>query len=351
MKRFLVIQTAFLGDVVLTTPLIAELRRSFPGGRISVLCGPVGAEVLGGHPAVDEIIPFAKRDEDRGALGMLRLVRRIRSARFDVGVAAHRSHRTGLLLRLGAVPIRIGFSGAPGAWVYTDTVPWSDEAHAVRRYLALARPAGGDPSGADPAPILAVGRRADERVGQMLREEGIDLSRAFITVAPGSVWATKRWTAEGFAAVVRGARERGYQTVVSGAPGERELCDRVAQAAGKPVAVLAGRTGVAEMVALLARSRLLVGNDSGPGHVASAVGTPVVTVFGPTAPSFGYVPFGEAVRAVGLSGLECRPCHHHGPPACPLDHFRCMRELDPGEILREMDDLLVASSDSRGSST
>jgi heptosyltransferase-2 len=97
--------------------------------------------------------------------------------------------------------------------------------------------------------------------------------------------------------------------------------------------VLAGRTGIPELTALLARSRALLVNDSGPGHVASAVGTPVVAVFGPTVPAFGYTPYGAANRVVEHPDLECRPCDRHGPQVCPLGHHRCMRDLPPERVI------------------
>jgi heptosyltransferase-2 len=114
----------------------------------------------------------------------------------------------------------------------------------------------------------------------------------------------------------------------------------VSALAGGGIPNLAGRTRPPELTALLARSRAIVTNDSGPGHVASAVGTPVVAVFGPTLPAFGYTPWGARNRIVEHHALACRPCSSHGPQVCPLGHHRCMREIAPADVLRALDAVL-----------
>jgi heptosyltransferase-2 len=148
--RILVVQTAFLGDIVLTTPLLREIKRVLPDAHLSVLTTPLGVALLEGHPFVDERIAFDKRAAARGPLGMLRAVRDLRGRAFEAAVAAQRSHRTGLLIAGSGARLRVGFRGASGGWAYTARVPWAADAHAVYRYLALARPFGGNPEAADP---------------------------------------------------------------------------------------------------------------------------------------------------------------------------------------------------------
>jgi heptosyltransferase-2 len=159
-------------------------------------------------------------------------------------------------------------------------------------------------------------------------------------MAPGSVWGTKRWTQEGYAQLAARISSDGLRVVLAGSPAERPLCEAVRELAGARMPVLAGRTSLPELAALLHGADALVGNDSGPAHIATAVGTPVVAVFGPTVPAFGYTPFGRAVRIVELPDLDCRPCHHHGPQTCPLEHFRCMREIGPETVYGHLVDLL-----------
>ncbi|HEX4825498.1 MAG TPA: lipopolysaccharide heptosyltransferase II [Candidatus Polarisedimenticolaceae bacterium] len=324
--EILVVQTAFLGDIVLTTPLLREIKRANPGSRTTVATTPLGAALLAGHPAVDALHVLDKRGATKGPLGMLTAVRELRGKRFDVSIAAQRSSRTGLIVRFAGGLKRVGFGGAAGQWAYTDRVKWDGAVHAVHRYLALAGPLGGRPD-ADPQPMLAVHEAARSRIHKLLGD-GDDL----LAISPGSIWGTKRWTPEGFAAVARSAKDMGLRPVLVGSPDEADLCRSIADLAGG-VPVLAGTTNIPDLVALLARSKALVVNDSGPGHVASAVGTPVVAIFGPTVPAFGYTPFGPRNMIVENPGLECRPCDRHGPQVCPLRHHRCMTEIPPARVV------------------
>ena len=337
--RVLVVQTGFLGDLVLTTPLLRELRR-LPQVRIDVVSTPAGAELFGGLPWVDEAICLDKARA--GPRAVVRLGLRLRRGRYDVAVAAHRSHRSGLLVRMSGAPRRIGFRGAPGAWAYTVSVPRKSASHAVRRYLALAAPLGASPSTADPRPELRPGSRAVRRADRLLEAHGVRDEERLLAIAPGSVWATKRWLPERFAEVADAGWELGLRPLLLGSAGERIQCRGIAERCSAPVVVLAGRTGVAELAALLLRTVALVSNDSGPAHVASAVGRPVIAVFGPTVPSMGYAPVGSANHIVEHPGLGCRPCSRHGTRRCPLGHFRCMREIPAERVVARLRRLLAA---------
>ena len=338
--RIVVVQTAFLGDVVLTTPLLRELKRVHPGAAVTVATTPLGRAVLEGHPHVDTLLVFDKKGEDRGLRGLARVASALARGAFDLAVAAQRSFRTGLLVRASRAPIRVGFAGAAGRWAYTHAVPWLADRHAVLRYLALAAPAGGDPERADPAPMLPVPASARERVRSRLAREGIGDGDRVLALAPGSVWGTKRWTPEGFAEVAAAAQARALRPVLVGSPEEAALCREVARLAGG-VPVLAGDLSIPDLVAVLARASALVSNDSGPGHVAAAVGTPVVSLFGPTVPAFGYTPWGPSHRIVEHPDLACRPCDRHGPQVCPLGHHRCMREIGSARVVAALGEALV----------
>jgi heptosyltransferase-2 len=340
MSGIVVFQTAFVGDVVLTTPLLREVRRRCPERRLTLVGSPGAAKLLAGAPWLDEIVPFDKRRGDRGARGIARIVRRIRQGPVETVLAAQRSSRTGLLAMLSGARERVGFAGASGSWAYSVRVPWQEERHCVRRYLELAAPLGVDASGVDARPEVPVSPEAAEAVEQVLRSEGIGPRDAVLTMSPGSVWPTKCWTREGYAGVVRWASGAGLRPVLVGSPDEEPLCRAISDLAGGGHPVLAGRSTLPELAALLARSRAVVGNDSGASHIAAAVGTPVVAVFGPTSSTAGYSPYGPGVRIVEHRSLECRPCHRHGPPVCPLGHFRCMREIEASAVIAELEALL-----------
>jgi len=340
----LVIQTAFLGDVVLTTPLLRALKAARPEERLTVLTAPVGRQVLEGLAFVDQVLTFDKRAPARLWAATARLSFRLRQERFSMIIAAQRSLRSGVLARATGASARIGFVGAAGAWAYTARIDWNPREHAVHRYLALGAAAGLDPECADPNPEVAVSNSARRSAAALLATHGVEEHEGLLAIAPGSIWGTKRWTPEGFARVAACAPARGLRAVLLGSADEHALCLQVAGASAGAV-VLAGQTTIPEMAAVLARARVLVANDSGTGHVAAAVGIPVLTVFGPTVPEFGYAPYGSRNRIVQHEALDCRPCHRHGPAVCPLGHHRCMREIDPETIEGTLDELLGSVPD------
>jgi heptosyltransferase-2 len=338
--HIVVVQTAFLGDLVLTTPLLRELRRARPGARISVVTTPLGREVFGTLPYVDEVQLHRKRPSLPSLVSGWLLGRRLRANGVDVAIAAHRSHRSGMVVRMSGAARRVGFHDAAGAWAYTQRVERDLRRHAVDRYLGLSVAVGGDPQRAPRQPELRFPASASRQVARTLAGAGISEDAPLLCLAPGSVWATKRWPPDGYAALATAARARGLQPLLVGSTAEAALCRRVADHCAERVPVVAGRTGISELAALFSRSRALVSNDSGAAHVAAAVGTPVVTIFGATVPALGYTAVGESTRIVEHESLDCRPCHRHGARRCPRGHFRCMREISPGRVLVSLDELL-----------
>src|SRR5579885_1292580 len=273
-RRLLVPQTSFLGDVVLTTPLLRALRARLRPAHLTVLVRPEAAPLLAGHPDVDRVLVDDKRGRDRGVAGLVRTAVRLRRERFDLAVSPHRSLRTALVLAAAGIPHRVGFRDGPGAALYHVRVPRDPSRHAVERNLALLAPFGGA-SGA-PRLHLAVDPEAARRVAALLPPGAGPL----VGIAPGSVWATKRWTVEGFARVAAALVADGARCVILGAAEDRARAEAIRAQSGGRAVVLAGRTDVAGLVALIDRLSLLIGNDSAPMHVASARGVPVVAVFG-----------------------------------------------------------------------
>ena len=328
-------QTSFLGDVVLTTPLIAALRHRLRPRRLAVLVRPDAASLLEGHPDIDDVLVDDKRGANRGAAGVVRMANRLRGERFDLAVSPHCSLRTAIVLAAARIPRRIGFADSRGAFLYHERIARDRRQHDVERNLALAGPFGG-PSGT-PRLHLPVQAAAAARATALLPDGGGPL----VGLAPGSAWATKRWTAEGFAAVLRALRAEGTRIVVLGAPAERSLAEEVVRLGGGGATVLAGRTDLATLVAVIDRLALLVANDSAPMHVACARNIPVVAVFCATTPSLGYGPWGERARVVEVD-LACRPCARHGGPQCPRGTGDCQRLVRPESVLAAARALLAS---------
>jgi heptosyltransferase-2 len=320
----LVIQTAFPGDVILTTPLIrrAAERLKTP---VDVMVVPAAASVLANNPHIRDVILFDKKGKDRGVAGMWRMIRLIRARHYEVSYHAQASTRSALLAFLARIPRRIGLRDAPGAFLYTHAVAARGEPHQVERLLHLA---DGAPDRREPEVFPGPTEKA--AVKALLEEAGI--SGEFLVLAPGSQWATKRWPY--FAELARALGSEIPLAIVGGRADARAI--RNALGGGVPLADGVGRLSLLGSAELIRRARLLVSNDSAPVHLASATDTPTIEIYGPTAPIFGFAARAPWSRVVEPDPLPCRPCHKHGPIVCPLVHHKCMRDTTIGRVLAEV---------------
>ncbi|MCU0452061.1 MAG: glycosyltransferase family 9 protein [Bacteroidetes bacterium] len=325
----LVIQTAFLGDVILTTPLFDALARA--GATVDVVAAPAGSQVLHGHRSLSSAIVYDKKGNDRGLRAFLRLSATVRFRSYDVALVPHRSVRSALLARLAMIPRRIGFDRSAGAWSFTDVVRYRPHAHEIERNLDLLAPLGiGRPEGQRPSLSLS---GADTTYAKDLLTSAGLLDGPFVAIAPGSVWNTKRWPEDRFARLVADLSRQGVRSVLIGGRDDAALCDRIAAAAkGAGVLNAAGGSSVLASAALIEAASVLVTNDSAPLHLASAVGTPIVALFGATSPSFGFGPRGPHDFVVETDGLPCRPCAIHGGDRCPIGTFDCMLRIEPERV-------------------
>lgn len=316
----LVIQTAFLGDVVLTTGLLSALAARH--GPVDALVTPAALPLLITHAAVRKVISYDKHGLDRGLAAGWRLARTLKEHRYDRVYLPHRSFRSAALARAAGIPVRIGFTDGAGAFLYTVRMPRPAGGHEAERLLALAGAAAG------PAAIH-VELTEDDRAEAYAWLASRGIGDGFVAVAPGSIWGTKQWP--WFGELVRLLRGR---IVVIGGPADAGVAQAMLDAAPDRVANAAGAVPLRVSAAILERAGVLVTNDSAPLHLASATGTPTVAIFGPTVPRFGFGPRAPRSAIIERSDLVCRPCSAHGPAKCPLGHHRCMREI-PATLVRD----------------
>lgn len=326
--NLLLVQTAFIGDVVLTTPL-AQAAKERLGARVTVVVRPSTAELLRGHPAVDQILVFDKNGTERGVGGLLALGRRLRAEQFDAALIPHRSLRSALIAWLARIPQRVGFKTNAGSWLLTDRVTYR-AVHEVERNLDLLQPWNADTAGYSPG--LYPNEQDHASIVTFLRNAGVAPDQPLIGLAPGSVWATKRWLPERFAEVAdRLATETGACVILFGAAEDTPLCTEIVRQAGKTV-VAAGTLSLLESAALARQCGFLISNDTGMAHIAAAMGTQVIGLFGPTVPGFGFTPYGTG-HSIVERPLACRPCGRHGGVQCPIGTHACMREITVEQVL------------------
>jgi heptosyltransferase-2 len=207
-------------------------------------------------------------------------------------------------------------------------VAYRDDLHHAARLLMLARPNGREPTPTELRPSLAPGDAERAAVDAFLREQGVRADERLVGVAPGSVWGTKRWP---YYPELAGELARDARIVVIGSAADAPLAQAITGAVPEALDAT-GRLSLLASAELIGRCGVLVTNDSAPLHLASAMGTPTVAIFGPTVPEFGFGPLAPRASVVGHESLPCRPCDRHGPQRCPLGHHRCMRELSPSMV-------------------
>jgi len=322
-EKILVMQTAFLGDSLLTLPLLRRLKEILPHATVTVLTLAKTADIFRGTPWVDEVLIDDKRGVHGGLTGPWKIAAELDKRGFDLAIIPHRSFRSALIARLADIPRRVGFDSSAGSFLLTDAVPFSWQMHDLERNLSLTLPlgAGAAPSSGEERYVAPPAMTA--KLAALLPPGPL------AGVHPGSAWATKRWLPERFAELCVRLKADGLTPVLVGGPDDKALGERIARECG--ALNLVGLTGLEDLKALMGRLSLFVTNDSGPMHLAAASGVPVVAIFGATTRELGFFPYGPGHRVVEAD-LACRPCGLHGARECPEKHFLCMKLLTVDQV-------------------
>ncbi len=323
--KVLIFQTAFLGDLVLSTHIGKLIYDNF-STPVSFVCKKGLESTLEGLDFIEEIIPYDKKT-------IFSFARKLRERGFDVAVSPHRSARTASVLALSRIPKRIGFDRAALSFLYTDRVTYKmgRGIHEVDRNSALLSPLGIEVA-ERVKPILYVYEREFEKT--LIK---FSVKRPYVLVSPGSVWATKRWLPDYFSEVARFFLRKKVNVYLIGSSQDRRQCEEVSKLSGAKS--LCGRTSIRELLALVKGASLLLSNDSAPVHIASAFNTPTIEIYCSTVPDFGFFPLAD--KSVYLSvELDCKPCGIHGKSKCPEGHFRCAKDLTPDTVIKAANDLV-----------
>ncbi|HEX4053190.1 MAG TPA: lipopolysaccharide heptosyltransferase I [Tepidisphaeraceae bacterium] len=323
-RRVLIIKPSAIGDIVHALPVLPRLRQRWPEAKLSWLVTPAYADLVKRHPLLDEVILFERRRFGHGWHNPAALwdlggfVRQLRKSEFDLVIDLQGLFRSAWIAAASGAPRRVGFSNARefAPMFYTDLVDCSWELdHAVERYLKIAAALG---CAEGPVEFCFAVDDEDRRYIEQLIPAGMD----FAVLLPGTNWATKQWPVERFAELVGPLKERfGLDSVAAGAAGDAKLTRRIPAQFD-----LTGRTNLRQMVALLERASLVVGNDTGPMHVAAALRVPLVTPYGPTDPGR-TGPFRRENSVVRLN-LPCSPCYSR-----TCSHHSCMQWLEMDAVL------------------
>lgn len=336
MKKILVIQTAFIGDVVLATGIIEKLHAYFPDAQIDFLLRKGNEGLLAGHPFLHAVLIWDKKKEK--LRNLVRMGRKIRRARYDIVINVQRFAATGLLTFFSGAGETIGFDKNPLSRGFTRRIPHivsTSEAplHEIKRNQELIRHL----TDAEPARPRLYPSAADYEKVRACKDS------PYITISPASVWFTKQYPREKWVDFIKKV-PGGYTIYLLGGPEDKELCiyikeqvtgERNGETAGAPVVVdLSGQFSFLQSAALMKDAHMNYTNDSAPMHFASALNAPVTAIYCSTVPAFGFGPLSDVRYIVEVEeALDCRPCGLHGYRACPLGHFNCAHHIKDKQLL------------------
>jgi heptosyltransferase-2 len=332
-QKFLVIQTAFIGDVVLATGILEKLHAQFPDAQIDMLVRKGNESLLEAHPFLHEVLIWDKKKHKLRNLG--RLARRIRHARYDTVINVQRFAATGLLTAFSGAGETIGFDKNPLSRLFSKRVPHQvGGQHEIERNHQLIKHLTDETPG---RPRLYPSAQ-DEEIVRSYRE------RPYITISPASVWFTKQYPKEKWVRFL-GGLSSSYAVYLLGGPSDHGLCEFIREAVCSPgvdggpaVTNLSGQLSFLQSAALMQGAVMNYVNDSAPLHFASAVDAPVTAVYCSTIPAFGFGPLSHKQFIVEIKRpLDCRPCGLHGYKTCPLGHFHCAYQIEDQQLLATLD--------------
>jgi len=310
LERVLIIRPISLGDIIDALSLASSIKTALPGVRMDWVAGRAYTELLDGNPNVDRVIVFDRgMFKGPGRLGrLISFVRELRRDRYDLVIDLQGLLRSALMAFACRARVRAGFEnareGAPIFYTVKVQVPDRDM-HAVDRYMLVPGMLG--IRGPDASFTLVTDKEHEDAARELLSESGISQGAPFIAVAPSARWVTKRWDPSGFAGVSRELYRRyGVRSVFVGTAEDASVMDGADGWVPEGSAELFGRTGIKTLAAIFRMARAVLTNDSGPMHIAAAVGTPTVALFGPTEPKR-TGPYGKG-HTVLTAGVECAPC-------------------------------------------
>ncbi len=327
-----VIQTAFLGDLFLSIPFLRQIKKNFPHDELILVCKNGLGEFFLREKIVDQVLEINKNDRE----SYKKAIRSLKqdSQQIQNLYCVHRSIRSQLMSLQIRARRKIGFKSPFGFFIFDDQIKYQKNWPEALRQLKILT---------STIPAVAVNllekdwsylNDVDE-LGQLanippLFDPSFPRPQALtkkIAVFPGSVWATKQWTRQGFATVAEAFTKLGYEVFLMGGPGERPLCDEIHKLSPSSQ-VLAGTQSIYQSVQFIKSCCLVISNDSAPAHMAASQKTPVVSIFGPTTLNLGFRPWTSNVSVVENNHLNCRPCGKHGHQQCPLGHHHCMNQLE-----------------------
>jgi len=339
MEKILIIQTAFIGDAVLTLPMIQKLKEFFPDAVIDVLAIPLTSEIFTASPYIDNVIVMDKKGKHKSFLSLMKLSKEICNQNYSKIFSPHRSFRSAFIVMQSGVRNTFGFSNSSFKYVYRNIIEYGLDNHEVQRNLALI---GYKFSGENwrILPKILVPPGIQEKITCLLKEHRINEN--LIIVAPGSAWSTKRYPLEYYETVIEYLIPK-YSVILLGGILDKEVCSRITEKFNEVIS-FAGSLSLIESIELLKRTKILICNDSAPTHLGMCADIPVLTLYCSTINDFGFYPYNAKSSSLSFDDLPCKPCGIHGFNKCPIGTFACGYELKPETVISKIEEMLSNES-------
>lgn len=333
MNKILFIQTAFLGDAILSVPIVDSLKNKYKKINITVLTTPQNKEVFTLNSSIDDIILYDKHGTENDVFSMIKKIKLLKSLNFDCVITNHPSARTALMSYFSGARLRIAPSYVSLKYLYTDTINVENYPHQIDKNLALLKLLDFEEKELIRKINLFFSKEDEKLINGVLEAFSINDNKKIIVINPLSAWFTKRWPKEYFKELALMLEQNGYLVLLIGTQKDINIGNYI-KSDKKNIVNLMGKTNLKELFAVISKSNLLISNDSAPVHIASAYNVPTIEIYGPTLPEFGFYPLSEKNAIFEIKGLKCRPCGPHGGNSCKKSHFDCMMRIKPQEVFK-----------------
>jgi len=341
-KRILIVRTDKVGDVILSTPVIKALRDAYPYAYISVMIRPYTRVVLEGNPYLNELMIYDKDGKERSWFGSLRFARALRKQKFDVAIILNPSNRGNLIPFLAGIPKRIGYNRKMG-FLLTDKIKDTKhlgQKHEIEYNLDLVRHLGIKPL--DKNMFVAENPDSENWAENLFIKEKIGFKDKLVVINPASSDRSKMWPADRYAAVADRLAEKGYRIIILGGPGDNKITDQVFKNMRQPVINMVGNNNISQAASLLRRCQVFISTDTGPMHIASSIGIPIVAIFGRKDKGLSPVRWGPMSKksCVLQKDPGCRICLAHN---CKKG-FLCLQAVTVDDVVQAAESLLQLQS-------
>jgi len=337
MYKILVIQTAFIGDSILTLPMIEKLKELYHISIIDVLAIPSTKEIFESSPVVNQVYVIDKKNKQKGLFSIYKFSKELKANNYNVIYSPHRSYRSAIITKLLNPEKSYSFSKSNFKFLYTNIVQYQKDIHEVQRNLDLISYPY-DNETWKMIPKIEISKNSKNKVDEHfvnLRTED-----KYAAIAPGSIWETKKYSENYFTEVIKSLVNYSFIVYLIGSKDDEKLCESILKKSGQVVKNVAGKFSLIESIEFLKRMEILIANDSAPTHLGVCANIPVLTIYCSTVKNYGFYPYNKKSSYISYDNLSCKPCGIHGHNKCPINTFDCGNLLKPDKVISKIKEML-----------